>query len=233
MAYAALSDLYALGLAASAFRTVPRPLFADPTNPTPVNGPKGTIILPAHGWSTNDLVRPVAPTGGALPGELSAFQYYAVLPIGFDMLQLAAAAGGTPITFLISGVGNGWGLVVDPENRLQQHLNETAAEIDECLTAEDPPITPYPNGTYPQVLVGMNARMAARLAISSLSSDNPAVRAAKDRLDAKEKQDLETLHDWKMGRPINVRPPDQSSVNENGAVAGRTSYPAGWTRMVL
>ena len=134
----------------------------------------------------------------------------------FDTYQITAAvSAGLPFTFADGGTG--WSVSIDPERRLTAHLVAAASEIDENLTAEDPPILPDATGAYPPTLVGLNARIAARSAVNSLMFDNAEFRVAVDRLFEKEKQDVEQLAIWRQGKPMNPRPVDQTAVAENSA----------------
>lgn len=216
MSYASRDDVYQLGLSAQAFVTRPRPpesYTASDFNPT-----TGTFRLTGHGFATTDLVYFTVTNGGTLPGGAAALTYLSPLPLGGDLFQLAATPDGAPLTY--SAAGSGWALAVDPMRRLDAHLTETAAEIDEHLTAHEPPILPdVTTGRYPQILVGINARMAARAAVISLQIENKAYRVAVDRLMAQEARDLVLLADWKSGKPIQPRPKDQNEVLDNAARA--------------
>lgn len=216
MPYATRDSVFLLGLSAQAFVTRPRPLESYGTND--VNPGTGVIRLVGNGFTTADIVYLTVTPGGALPGGAAALTYYHPLPLGGDLLQLSATSGGAPLTF--TSAGTGWSIAVDPLRRLDAHLVETAAEIDEHLTAHEPPIQVDPTtGLYPQVLVGLNARMAARLAVTSLQIENAAYKVARDRLDAKEAQDLVLLADWKNGKPVQPRPTDKNSIPDNAARA--------------
>lgn len=224
MPYCTRDDVYLLGLSAQAFALAPRPVGSPPSSlAADFNPSSGIVRLVGNGFSPADLVYLLAVTGGSLPGGAEALTYYAPLPLGGDLFQLLATTGtpptptGQPLTF--SSPGAGWSIVLDSARRLDAHIVEEAAAIDECLTANAPPIKPDPVLGYPQVLVGMNARMAARAAVTSLQIENPAYRKAVDRLFAREKQDMVTLAEWKMGKPINPRPTDQDSIPDNAVRA--------------
>jgi hypothetical protein len=133
-----------------------------------------------------------------------------------------------------ASAGTGWSVSLDPGRRLDAHLAETAAEIDEHLTAETPPIQVDPiTGRYPQVLVGLNARMAARAAVISLQIENAAYRKAVDRLFEREKQDLVMLDNWRKGKPLNPRPVDTTPGADNSARAGYFHEPIPWLKSSL
>lgn len=216
MPYATRDEVFLLGLSAQAFVTRPRPLEAYDASNVAIS--TGTIRLTGHGFSTADLVYLTVTSGGALPGGTAALTYYSPLPLGNDLFRIAATPNGTALTF--SSIGSGWGIAVDPMRRLDKHLVDTAAIIDEHLTAHEPPILPNPvTGLYPPVLVGLNARMAARAAVTSLQIENAAYRVAVDRLNAREQHDMTLLADWKAGKPVQPRPTDQNTVPDNSAVA--------------
>lgn len=211
MAYATLDDVYLLGLTARAFVTLARPFDG-------VNAASATIRLKAHGLALADVITFEVTSAGALPTGLSAFTPYYPVPVSSDLLQIATSSGGPPIASWVSG-GAGWGIAVDPARRIQAHLEETASEIDENLTADDPPIKVDPvTGKFPQQLIGLNARMAARAAVLSLAIENAAYRVAVDRLFAKEAMDKEQLAIWRAGKPLNPRPTDQTDALDNAAI---------------
>lgn len=229
MAYATRDDVFSLGIGAQAFVT--RPRAPESYGASDFNPATGVFRLPGNGLALSDLVYLTVTPGGALPGGASALTYYYPLPMGGgDLFQLAATPAGSVLTF--TNAGSGWAIVIDQMRRLDKHLADTASIIDEHLTAHEPPILPNPTtGLYPPVLVGLNARMAARRAITSLDIENKQYRLTRDRLDAVEAQDLVLLADWKAGKPVQARPTDQNAVPDNGAIAvGGVPVPwlSGW-----
>jgi hypothetical protein len=223
--YCTAADVFSLGLSAQAFVTKPRPFDA-------VDGPTATIRLTAHGLTTGDVITFVVTSGGSLPTGVSAFTPYTPVVVSSDLFRIKPVGGSTIASFALTG--SGWAVAVDPARRLDAHIVAAAAEIDENLTAEDPPILPDPvTGFFPQTLVALNARMAARAAVTSLQIDNAAYRVAVDRLMAKEASDRKMLDAWLGGRPLNPRPTDQTSAADNGAMAGADREPIPWTTGVL
>ncbi len=220
MGYCVLDDVYNLALTAQAFVMRPRPFDA-------VDITTATIRLKAHGLSALDVITFEASSSGSLPTSISGFAPYYPSPVSADLLRVALTSGGTPIASWASA-GQGWGIVVDFRRRLQAHIDQTAAEIDENLTADEPPIKVDPvTGLFPQQLIGLNARMAARAAVLSLQIENPQYRTALDRLFAKETTDVAQLAIWRAGKPLNPRPTDQNNYLDNAAIA--TSDPVtGW-----
>lgn len=221
MAYSTLDDVFLLGLSAQAFVILARPFDA-------VDAASATIRLQAHGLSTADVITFEVTEGGALPTGLSAFTAYYPIPVTADLFRVATTPNGTPIASWVDG-GLGWGVQVDTTRRIAAHNEAEAARIDEHLTAHEPPIQPDPiTGKYPQVLVGLNARMTARAAIISLAIENEAYRVARDRLMAREEADMKMLADWKAGKPIQPRPTDETpAIAENSARAG-AGTPIDW-----
>jgi hypothetical protein len=215
-AYCTRDEVYLLGLSAQAFVSRPRPFDA-------VDATTATIRLKAHGLSSLDSVTFEVTSGGSLPSSISAFTVYTPVVVSTDLFRLAG------ISSWVSA-GSGWGVSVDHGRRLDAHILETAAEIDEHLTAHLPPIKPDPvTGLFPQILIGLNARMAARAAVLSLQIENPAYRAAIDRLMIREAFDKEILAAWKAGKPVQPRPTDQNSVLDNAAIAAATRPPVPWS----
>lgn len=229
VSYATRKDVYNLGLSAQAFVVRARPYDA-------VDAATATVRLTAHGLTTGDAFTFVGTTGGSLPTSISAFTvYYAVVTSG-DLFRVATSTGISPISSWVSA-GSGWCVNVDQGARLDAHLAEAAARINECLTAHDPPILVDPiTGLYPQVLVGLNARMAALAAVTSLQIENPAYRIAVDRLEAQRDWDGygdkgavagTLLGDWKLGKPVQPRPTDSDNIQDNAARAS-SSCPMPW-----
>jgi hypothetical protein len=196
--------------------------------PESVNAATGTIEIPSHGFTAADIITFRVTDGGHLPTAISAATPYYPIPVSADLFQVALTPGGTPIASFYQA-GAGWSVAVDPVRRIQAHIDDAAAVIDEHLTAHEPPIQPDPvTGKLPQILIGMNARIAARRAVTSLAFENDAFRVATDRLFATEAEDLKILEDWKKGKPITPRPTDETPATaDNGAFAGsgRDSIP--------
>lgn len=218
MPYATRDHVYNLGLSARAFARAPRPVEA-------VEPSTGTIRLTAHGLSADDLVLLDAVAGGTLMGGVSAFTYYSPTIVGADLFRIVGVAS-------FSSSGQGARVTLDPGRRIDQHLADAAALIDEHLTAHSVPLLPDPTtGFYPQVVIGINARMAARAAVTSLQIENAAFREAIDRLMAQEEYDRMILADWKSGKPVQPRPTDQTeSVADNSARAGASRAQIDWHR---
>lgn len=209
--YATLDDVFQLALTAQAFRTRGRAFDA-------VSAGTATVRLAAHGFTTADAITFEVTSGGLLPTGISSFTVYYPIPVSIDLFRVATAPNGTPISSWVSG-GSGWGVALDPTRRLLAHLEQTASEIDENLTADEPPIKVDPiTGKFPQQLIGLNARMAARAAVLSLQIENAAYRVAVDRLFEKEKLDVEQLAIWRAGKPLNPRPIDQNTQLDNAAI---------------
>ncbi len=231
MGYCALDDVFVLALSAQAFVVRPRPFDA-------VDASTATIRLKAHGMSNADLFTMEAVSGGSLPTSITGFVTYSPIVLSADLFRVALTPNGSPISSWVAA-GSGWGVAIDPYRRIQAHIEEAKSRIDECLTAHDPPILPDPiTGKYPQVLVGINARMAARAAVTSLQIENAAHRISVERLFAMAAFDGDTdppakkgslLGDWKGGKPIQPRPVDEDNVADNAARAGSSRKAVNWT----
>lgn len=212
MTYSTNDDVYLLALSAQAFVVLARPFDA-------VDATTATIRLKAHGFSALDIIAFEVMDGGTLPTSVSQFTSYYPIPVSSDLFRVATTPNGTPIASWASA-GSGWGVTVDQARRLAAHRENAFAEINENLTAYKPPILPDPiTGKYPQVLIGLEARMAARAAILSLEIENEAYRISRDRLIAQEKFDQGLLDAWRAGKPIQPVPIDQDAIPENGARA--------------
>jgi hypothetical protein len=223
--YCTKTDVYALGLSAQAFVSRARPFDA-------VDGATATVRLVAHGLDSSDVITFVVTSGGSLPTGVSAFTPYTPIVVSSDLFRVKPVGGSLIASFALTG--SGWAVAVDPGRRLDAHIVAAAAEIDENLTAEEPPILVDPvTGLFPQTLVAINARMAARAAVTSLQIENAAYRVAVDRLMAKEASDRKMLDTWLAGRPLNPRPTDQTSVADNGAMAAAYREPVPWTTGTL
>ncbi len=225
MGYAILQDVYDLGLTAQAFVVRPRSL--DVRAGDALDFATGTFRLLAHGLTATDLVHLVLLGAGTVPAGATANTPYSPLPLDFYRFRLAAAPDGSALTYSTAGTG-AWAIQLDPERRLQRHIDDAAARIDECLTAQRPPLLVDPTtGKYPTQIIGLNARMAARSSYPTLQFENAAFRTATDRIFAMEKADDLTLADWKAGKPLNPTVTDQNMVPDdaaratNGIVAGR------------
>ncbi len=229
MSYATIDDVYA-ELSAMAFVVAPRVVGAAPSSlAADFAHASGIIRLPGNGYTADDVLYAVATSGGTLPGGMLALTAYHPLPGAFgDVFRLALTANGTPLTF--TSAGTGWGLVIDSARRIRKHLADTAAILDNDLTAHATPLKPDPiTGLYPQVIVGVNARMAARKAVTSLQIETPQYRVAVDRLFAIEKDDNERRAEWRSGKPVLPQPTDQTSTADDRVIAGNVGgAPANW-----
>lgn len=232
MAYATLDDVYA-ELGAQAFVSAPRVIGAPPSSlASDFDQATGAIRVPGNGWTESDIVYAHAAMGGSLPGGMALLTPYYVLPTALgDVIKLAASEGGSALTYTSAGAA--WGLIIDPVRRILFHLEDTAATLDNDLTAHKTPLKVDPiTGLYPRVVVGVNARMAARKAVTSLQIDTPQFRVPLDRLFASEARDDAARAEWRAGREVYPQPTDQTTSADNGPRAnGRTS--AGWKRAVL
>ncbi len=228
MGYAALQDVYDLGFTARAFVIVPRPWNSDNgRSGDTLTTSTGVIRMAGHGYSTSDLLEFVLVAGGgSLPGGATPGVLVSPLPIDFFRFKLSLTPGGTPIT--LTSAGSGWGLQIDPERRLQRHIDDAAARIDRALIAQSPPIKIDPlTGKYPAEIVGPNARMAARTAIATLEFENAAFRQAADRVEAMRLADEKMLEEWSMGKPLLPQAVDQDTI-ANDAPRARGRRPLGW-----
>ncbi len=232
MGYAVLQDVFDLGFTARAFVVVPRPWNSD-------NGRSGDSIVTAsgvirmagHGYAASDLVEFVlVASGGSLPDGATAGALLSPSPVDFFRFTLSLTPGGNPITYSSSGAG--WGLQIDPERRLQRHIDDAAARIDRALIAQAPPIKVDPiTGKYPAEIVGPNARMAARSAIPTLQFENAAFRQAADRIVAMESADEKMLEEWSAGKPLLPQAVDQDTIpNDAPRARGRAPLGFGYRR---
>lgn len=183
MTYSTLDELYNLALTARAFEVVPSPIAM-------VDIYTGKIRLPSHGYGAADLILFSATSGGALPPELDAFTYYSPIIVGGDIFQVNDGTG-QPVIF--TAEPRGWAVKVDPVRRVTIHQRDAYGRINLRLGGHAAPIKPDPDtGLYPPVLVGLEARMAARSAVTSLQIENPAYRIPMDRLFASAATDGDT-----------------------------------------
>lgn len=244
--YCAPRDVYDLGLTASAFVVRPWPLdqragdFLDPAT--------GTFWKLGHGLAATDLVWFVlVASGGSLPGGALVTVPYSPLPVDGRRFRLATSEGGAAVTFTDAGstVANGasaWGLLVDPERRLQALILAESADVDQCLIAHSTPLLVDPTtGLYPQKVVDITARGAARRAIAGAMFDNAASRIPSERLDAMKADDDAQKDRWRKGQPIYPTPTDQTPETADNAMrAGSGALPratcrapAWWSRGTL
>ena len=247
--YASTRDVFDLGLTARAFVVVPRPLDAragDTLDPT-----TGLFALPGHGLDDLDVVRLVLIARGgtnAIPTAVGVTERTPLypLPIDFDTFKLSLTPGGAALTFSDAGTvqsqgSSAWGLRIDPLRRLEALIKAESADCDQCLIAHRTPIERDPvTHLYPQKLVDVVARGAARRAIAGAMFDNVATKIPQERLDATAEQDKATKAQWSAGQPIYPTPVDQTTSADNGGQAtsrtvGRasSSVPVNWVRGYL
>lgn len=218
--FAALQDVYDLGFTARAFVVVPRAWNADNgRSGDTIDLGTGVIRTAGHGYTASDLLEFVlVASGGALPGGAPSGVLLSPNPIDFFRFTLSMTPGGSPLAY--SSAGSGWGLQIDPERRLQRHLDDFATRIERALIAQAHPIVVDPNtGKYPPELVGINARGAARSAIPSLQFESPAFRAAADRVLAAEAADERMLAEWLAGKPLVPEVQNNDGAQDAGAAS--------------
>ena len=83
------------------------------------------------------------------------------------------------------------------------------------------------------IVVGVVARRVAIRAALRFGLSNPGFQASLDRLIDGQALDNRRLDDWIKGRPINIRPGDQTAELDNAALAGRDFAPTNWRTRTL
>ncbi len=243
MAYATIGDIFSKALRAEAFIARPRAVAsADPI--------ANVIALPSHGFTAGLLpaltfvlmgnATPGAfgmPSGvPTLPVGLSVSTRYYPLPLGGDLFQVAASPSGPPVALLSAGAPL-FGVLVDTTATLAALLDSTAAfPLDEALTNYDPPIIRDPmTGLFPEVIVTVNALLAARAALPVFGLAHPQYEKSLDAMLVGWQANVTSaMERWVKGKPINVRPQDQTSgYLESAARASSDRPPQGWTRNTL
>jgi hypothetical protein len=234
MSYAAFQDVYDLGFTARAFVVVPRAWNTDngrSGDAIDTTGGTGVIRMAGHGYASTDLVEFVLVTASAVPGTGGTLPTGApsgvlLTPAPVDFFRFKLYNGASLVTYTTTG--GGWGLQIDPERRLQRHLDDAASRIDRALVAQRPPILVDPRtGKYPPEVIGINARLAARSAVTTLAFEAAEFREARDRVEAMRAADEKMLEEWAMGKPLWPQALDQDTVAD---FSPRTngSPPVGW-----
>ncbi len=235
MAYAVFDDVHQLGLSARAFVVVPRAFNSDNGrggDTIDTAGSTGVIRMAGHGYTSADLVDMfLIASGGALP--TGAVTGALLVPAYVDSFRFKLyTQTGTLVTYTTAG--SGWGIQIDPERRLQRHLDDGASRIDRALVAQSPPIKVDPiTGKYPPEIIGLNARLAARSAIPSLQFEVAAFRQAADRVLAAEKADEAMLAEWMAGKPLLPQGLDQGLNGAQDAPRAQSKRPWGFERRRL
>ena len=237
--YAELRDVYDLGLTAQSFVVRPRPL--DPRAGDQLDFATGTFWMLGHGLDAADIVWMVLIASGgvgALPGGASSVTPYSPIVLDGRRFRLATSPGGTAVTFANAGssAANGatsWGLLVDPERRLQRIILAESADVDQCLTAHATPLRRDADGRYPQKVVDIVARGAARRAIAGAMFENAASKIPTERLDATKKDDDAQKEAWRQGQPIYPNPVDQTDGQADDAMRAQNALARGSCRAPL
>lgn len=238
--YAALRDVYDLGLTAQAFVVRPRPL--DPRAGDHLDFATGTFWMLGHGLAADDIVWLVliaAGGVGALPGGASTTVPYSPLVIDGRRFRLSLSEGGAAVTFSNAGSSaansaSSWGLLVDPERRLERIILAESADVDQCLTAHSTPLLVDPTtGLYPQKVIDIVARGAARRAIAGMLFENAASKIPTERLDATKKDDDAQKEAWRQGQPIYPNPVDQTAGQADDAMRAANALARGTCRAPL
>lgn len=226
MAYATPANVYARALPAAALAARPKTIESATTA-------TGVLTLTGHGLSEGSALRfsiegqaVFGAAANALPGGLSLATMYEAVPVdgNSDLFRVRLPGGATIASFSSAPVGS-FAVVIDPLAMLLEQLEDAAGIIDEHLTAHSPPLV----APYPAVVVGVNARLAARACVTALGTANPQYADAMKRLFDSEERDWAMLAAWKAGKTIWPVPEDQTpGVIENAARATYTSTAAGW-----
>jgi len=219
--YCTLQQVYRLGLRAQAFAARPRAIESADKD-------TGVLALTGNGLFTGSLLRFTVlgeavegKPDAALPAGLSVSLMYTAAPINdsSDLFRVAPVGGSVITSFGDDGAGV-FSIIVDPQQTLLDIIADESAQIDNCLTAQAPPIKVDPTtGLYPQILSGVVARRVAVRAALSLGLANPIYQQSFDRLEAGQKFDNERLAEWLEGRPIEPAVIDQTTHADNGARA--------------
>lgn len=231
--YCTLQQLFLLGPPAQAYAPTPRALeSASPAT--------GVLTLTGNGLFEGSRLRFVvqgsatpAQPDAALPQGLTTDLMYEALPVddSSDLFRVQPV-GGSPITsFGDAGFGV-FSILVDPKSTLLAIIKNESSNVDNCLTAQAPPILPDPmTGEYPEVLVGIIARRTAVRAVVALGLANPEYRDSFKALREEQAFDDARLKEWLEGRPIKPQVRDQNSVPDdaprmsNGLYRGRGVVP--------
>lgn len=213
VAYAEPQDVYDLSLAAQAF--VVRPRAIDPRAGDSFDHASGLFRLIGHGLTADDAVEFVLVGSGTLPGGASLGVVVYPLPVDFFRFKLSATSGGSALTFSSAGSG-AWALQVDPERRLRRVLASVSADIDQDLVAHATPIERV-GGRFPDKLVGIVARCAARQLLPGASFDNAQFKTTAERLFAAEERDDEQRERWRKGQPLLPAPADQTPTRADAS----------------
>lgn len=223
MAYCTVDDVFA-NLSAQAFVARGRPVLASD-----VDGATGVIRLKAHGLTDDDVITFEVTTGGSLPTAVSAFAPYYPTVTAFDLFNVSATPGGAVLAF--ASVGSGWAVAIDPLRRIRWHMEQEASILDQHLTGHAVPFEVNAiTGKHHPVLVGLNARMAARAAVTSLQVENASYRKPIDRLFAAEEFDKQMLGRLSsLAWPLRPDPTADESAPANLAVVGTSNVDSrGW-----
>ena len=230
-AYCTLRDVFTFGLGPDAL-AAPRlrpieAVFAD----------AGVLRLTGGGFFDGDPLTFVVQgspiegeTAPQLPSGLSDAVEYQAVPVGdsLDLFQVRIGSGAPIASFGDQGTGV-FSVSQSPRLVIEAMCLDESSQVDDALTANAPPILrDADTGKYPQVVVGVVARRVAIRAALRFGLSNPGFQASLDRLIDGEALDNRRLDDWIKGRPINIRPADQTAELENAALAGRSAAPTNW-----
>jgi hypothetical protein len=230
--YATPRHVYDLGLTAQAFVVRPRPLASRAGDF--LDYATGTFWMLGHGLDATDIVWLVlvAGSGGTLPGGALATISYSPIVVDGRRFRLSLTEGGSAVTFTNAGTSesNGvtaWGILADPERRLMACILAESADVDQCLIAHSTPLLVDPDtGLYPQKVVDIVARGAARRAIAGALFDNAASKIPTERLDATKADDDAQKERWRSGVPLYPQPLDQTdTIADNAARANNGAWP--------
>lgn len=237
--YATLQQLFALGPPAQAYAPRPRAIeTADAST--------GVLTLTLNGLFDGSLLRftvqgeaTLGRPDAALPQGLSASLSYEAVPVsGSSDLFRVRPYGGSTITSFGDEGAPVFSIVVDPQHALLALLKNESANVDNCLTAQAPPILPDPlTGEYPEVLVGVVARRVAVRAALSLGLANPDYRESFTALRDEQAFDNARLEEWLDGRPVRPEVLDQTAYPDDAPRARSGRWTGGchtrWNRSSL
>jgi len=227
--YATLAQIYDKGLPAEAFVARPRQIEAvDPAT--------GVLTLRGHGLFDGyqiELFVEGSPVYGypsaALPAGLSASIVYEAEPVsGSSNLFRVRPVNGSAITSFADSGSGVFSLVVDRARAVNEIAIGQTAIMDDALTAHAPPIPPNPiTGLYDEILVEVCAQKTAIRAAAVFGLADASYQRSLDELVRQASEHQAILARWVAGRPINVRPDDQTpTIPENGGRGAGGAYRA-------
>lgn len=175
-----------------------------------------TIELNEHGFETDDPILLRAADGGTLSAPLVAGTTYYVKKLTDATFQVAATAGGAAIDLSTDGAS----MIVTAPLPVDRLLRLYSRWVDDLLPAHAVPLEPDTDGSFPDVIVGVVARLTGKALLNMDGKSSEIVNQAETAA-------MAMIDRWSKAVPVRD-PRITASTNKAVVASAATSSESGW-----